>query len=168
MIASLIHKYLRDEMMKEPTTTKIIVDEFKLVKTTIHRQIWGKKYPGGSQKLENVREPKTTAKASGSGSAMKKVAAVIIKRNVEMEKLAEEHTVETAKKGKGKGKTSLGKPRSAADIQKGIDCGRAETKKTRESLGSRKRRMTLICLRRKQIASALVSSKPAKKSIIIH
>ena len=45
MIASLIHKYLRDEMLKEPTATKIIVDEFKLPKTTIHRQIYSKKYP---------------------------------------------------------------------------------------------------------------------------
>ena len=39
-------------MMKELTTTQTIVDEFKLAKTMIHRQIWGKKYPGGSQKLE--------------------------------------------------------------------------------------------------------------------
>ena len=36
MIASLVHKYLRDAMFKEPTATKIIVDEFKLPKTTIH------------------------------------------------------------------------------------------------------------------------------------
>ena len=116
MIASLVHKYLRDEMQKEPTTTATI-EEFKLAKTTIHRQIWGKKYPGGGQKLERVREP--TAKASGSGLE-KKVAAVIIKRTAETERLAGERSVEVAKdkKGKGRGKTSSGKSRSAADIRK--------------------------------------------------
>ena len=55
MIASLIHKYLRDAMFKEPTATQTIVDEFKLPKMTIHRQIYGKKYAGGGQKLENLR-----------------------------------------------------------------------------------------------------------------
>ena len=118
MIASLIHKYLRDEMVKEPTATKIIVDEFKLPKTTIHRQIWGKKYPGGGQKLENVCEAKSTAKASSSGVGVKKVAAVIIKRSVETENLAEKHIeVEKDRKGKGMGKSSSKKTRSAADIR---------------------------------------------------
>ena len=44
-------------MLKEPTATQIIVDEFKLAKTTIHRQIYGKKYPGGGQKLQDLRGP---------------------------------------------------------------------------------------------------------------
>ena len=115
MIASLVHKYIRDEMMKEQTTTATIVEEFGLAKTTIHRQIWGKKYAGGGQKLEKIREP--TAKASGSGIERKKVAAVIIKRNAETEKLAEEAGAPKEKKGKGKGKTSSGKARSAQDIR---------------------------------------------------
>ena len=36
MIAALIHKYLRDAMVKEPTVTQTIVNEFNLAKTTIH------------------------------------------------------------------------------------------------------------------------------------
>ena len=36
MIAGLIHKYLRDAMLKEPMTTQVIVNEFKLAKTMIH------------------------------------------------------------------------------------------------------------------------------------
>ena len=66
MIAGLVHKYLRDVMLKEPTGIQVIVDEFKLAKTTIHRQISGKKYPGGGQKLQDIRGPegKLTAKES--------------------------------------------------------------------------------------------------------
>ena len=67
MIAALVHKYVRDVMLKESTATQTIVDEFDLAKTTIHRQIWGKKYPGGGQKVD-------TSEASGSG--MKRIAAV--------------------------------------------------------------------------------------------
>ena len=54
MIASLVHKYVHDAMFKEQTAMQVIVDEFKLPKTTIHRQIYGKKYPGGGQKLEKL------------------------------------------------------------------------------------------------------------------
>ena len=115
MIASLVHKYIRDEMMKEQTTTATIVEEFGLAKTTIHRQIWGKKYAGGGQKLEKIREP--TAKASRSGIERKKVAAVIIKRGAETEKLVEESRESKDSKGKGKGKSSSAKSRTAADIR---------------------------------------------------
>ena len=165
MIASLIHKYLRDEMMKEPTTTKTIVDEFKLAKTTIHRQIWGKKYPGGGQKLEKVREPKATAKASGSGLAMKKVAAVIIKRSVETEKLAEECTVEVAKdkKGKGKGKTSSGKSRSAADIRKELTAEEQKRKRQEKALEQEEEDDPDM-----PTEAEIAASKPAKKHITIH
>ena len=52
MIAAIVHKSVRDVMLKEPTPTKTIVDEFEVPKMTIHRQIWGKKYVGGGQKFE--------------------------------------------------------------------------------------------------------------------
>ena len=57
MIACIIHKYIRDVMFKEATPTQVVVDEFNLPKTTIHRQIYGKKYPGEvklSRNLEKV------------------------------------------------------------------------------------------------------------------
>ena len=115
MIAALIHKYLRDVMVKELTATQTIVDEFNLAKTTIHRQIWGKKYPGGGQKILDRGGPQ--GKASGSGP--KRVAAVILKRSEATEALIEK-TVEVAKdkKGKANGKSSSNKSRSAAEIRK--------------------------------------------------
>ena len=52
MIASIVYKYVREVMFKGKTVTQTIVDEFGLPKTTIHRQLFGKKYPGGGQTLE--------------------------------------------------------------------------------------------------------------------
>ena len=43
MIASILYKYIRDEMFKGTTVTQTVVDEFKLPKTTIHRQIYGRR-----------------------------------------------------------------------------------------------------------------------------
>ena len=151
-------------MFKEPTATHTIVDEFKLPKTTIHRQIYGKKYAGGGQKLENLHrvESKSSAKASGSG--MKKIAAVILKRSQEMEKLVEQ-SVEVAKdkKGKGTGKSSSKKTRSAADIrdqstakeqkQKRLEKKASELEEEDEDLPTK---------------AEIAASKPARKDILIH
>ena len=54
MIASIVYKYVREAMFKGNTVTQTIVDEFGLPKTTIHRQLFGKKYPGGGQTLEKL------------------------------------------------------------------------------------------------------------------
>ena len=163
MIASLVHKYIRDEMMKEPTTTATIVDEFKLAKTTIHRQIWGKKYAGGGQKLEKIREP--TAKASGSGLERKKVAAVIIKRNAETEKLAEEAGASKDKKGKCKGKTSTGKARSAADIRQESTADEQKRKRQEKALEQEQEENEDPNMPTK---AEIAASKPAKRGILIH
>ena len=50
MIASIVYKYVREAMFKGNTVTQKIVDEFGLPKTTIHRQLFGKKYPGGDKR----------------------------------------------------------------------------------------------------------------------
>ena len=163
MIASLVHKYIRDEMMKEPTTTATIVEEFKLAKTTIHRQIWGKKYAGGGQKLEKLSEP--TAKASGSGLDRKKVAAVIIKRNAETEKLAEEAGASKDKKGKGKGKSSANKARSAADIRKQSTADEQKRKRQEKALEQLQEDNEDPDMPTK---AEIAASKPAKKGIVIH
>ena len=83
MIACIIHTYIRDVMFKEATPTQVVVDEFNLPKTTIHRQIYGKKYPGEGQTLEKLRESDTEIqKASERG----KLAAVIYKKMKSSEK----------------------------------------------------------------------------------
>ena len=111
MIAALVHKYVRDAMLKETTATQTIVDEFNLAKTTIHRQIWGKKYQGGGQKVDTRGE--------SSGSGLKRIAAVILKRSEATEALIEKtDTVAVAKKkGKGTGKSSSARSRTAAAIR---------------------------------------------------
>ena len=157
MIAAIIHKYIRDVMMKEPTATKVIVDEFNIPKTTIHRQIWGKKYTGGGQKLENVREGKSKTSTSGT----KKVAAVIIKRKVETDKLAEKH-VEVAKKGKGTGKSS-NKTRSASDIRQQSTAEKEKAKRLEKALQEAEEEDPDLPTKEE-----IAASKPAKKNITIH
>ena len=164
MVAAIIHKYIRDVMLKEPTATKVIVDEFKIPKTTIHRQIWGKKYTGGGQKLENVREGKSKAKASSSGSGVKKVAAVIIKRSVETDKLAEKHVdVEKGKKGKGTGKSSSSKSRSAADIREQSTAKEQKQKRLEKALEEAEVEDPDLPTK-----AEIAASKPARRGILIH
>ena len=56
MIACMVYKYVRDVMFNEMTATHVIVDKFKVKQTTTHRQLYGKKYPGGGQTLEQMKE----------------------------------------------------------------------------------------------------------------
>ena len=67
MIASIVYKYVREAMFKGNTVTQTIVDEFGLPKTTIHRQLFGKKYPGGGQTLEKLRSQDRKVETTGSG-----------------------------------------------------------------------------------------------------
>ena len=52
MIACMVYKYIRDVMFNEMTAMHVIVDKFNVKQTTIHRQLYGKKYPGRGQTLE--------------------------------------------------------------------------------------------------------------------
>ena len=113
--------------------------------------------------MENMRgvESKQSAKASGSG--MKKIAAIILKRSKETEEMAKQ-TVEVAKdmKGKGAGKSSK-KKRTAADIrdqstaekekQKRIDKRAEEDIEEDDDLPTK---------------AEIVASKPPSKNILIH
>ena len=67
MIASIVYKYVREAMFKGNTVTQTIVDEFGLPKTTIHRQLFGKKYPGWGQTLEKLRSQDRKVEATGLG-----------------------------------------------------------------------------------------------------
>ncbi len=56
MIACIIYKYVRDAMYNETTATHVVVEKFNVKQTTIHRQLYGKKYPGGGQTLKQMKE----------------------------------------------------------------------------------------------------------------
>ena len=84
MVACIIYKYVREAMFKPKTVTQMVVDEFGLPKTTIHRQIFGKKYPGGGQTLEQLR--KEDKKVAVSGSGTQKIAVIFKKSTTDADK----------------------------------------------------------------------------------
>ena len=96
---------------------------------------------------------------------MKKVAAVIIKRSVETEKLAEKQTVEVAKdkKGKGKGKSSSNKSRSAADIRDQSTAEEQKQKRLEKALEELEEEDPDLPTK-----ADIAASKPARKNVIIH
>ena len=118
MIVSIVYKYVREAMFKGNTVTQKIVDEFGLLKTTIHRQLFGKKYPGGGQTLEKLRREDKKVEATGSGK--RKVAVILEKTKVT-------EPEPPSKKGKGPGKKS-GKERFSQRHQRCGDGRIGETK----------------------------------------
>ena len=102
MIACMIYKYVRDVMFNETTATHVIVDKFKVKQTTIHRQLYGKKYPGGGQTLEQMKARMTTRPVDP------------LKTRVKTKDTVEEDEAKMSK-GKGKGKKSQVK-RTAEEI----------------------------------------------------
>ena len=66
MIACIIYKYVRDAMYNETTATHVVVEKFNVKQTTIHRQLYGKKYPGGGQTLKQMKE--RTSKTGKTGN----------------------------------------------------------------------------------------------------
>ena len=155
MIASILYKYIRDAMFKEKTVTQTVVDEFGLPKTTIHRQIYGKKYPGRGQTLEKLRKDDKKVEASGSGTT--KIAVIFKKSKM--------HTVAETKKGKGPGKSS-GKKRSAKDIR-----GAATAEEEKRKREDRKRKALEEEEEEdpdKPTKAEIAASKPASKSLFIH
>ena len=104
MIACMVYKYIRDVMFNEMTTMHVIVDKFKVKQTTIHRQLYGKKYPGGGQTLEQMKARTTTRPVDQS------------KTSAKTKDTAEEDEAKMSK-GKGKGKKSQVK-RTAEEIRK--------------------------------------------------
>ena len=104
MIACMVYKYIRDVMFNETTATHVILDKFKVKQTTIHRQLYGKKYLGGGQTLEQMKARTTTQPVDKSKSSVK------------MKDTVEEDEAKMSK-SKGKGKKSQVK-RMAEEIQK--------------------------------------------------
>ena len=188
MIASIIYKYVREAMFKGKAVTQLVVDEFGLPKTTIHRQIYGKKYPGGGQTLEKLRKEDKKVEATGSGT--RKIAVIFKKskkdadteaqskklkksktdadKEVQSKKVKKSKTdADTevqSKKGKGAGKSS-GKKRSAEDIR---GAATAEEEKRKREVKKRK------ALEEEEedpdmpTKEEIAASKPASKTLFIH
>ena len=159
MIASIVYKYVRETMFKEKTVTQTIVDEFGLPKTMIHRQLFGKKYPGGGQTLEKLRREDKKVEVTGSGT--RKIAVILKKTEMTTDKEP------PSKKGKGPGKKS-GKERSAKDIR---GAATAEEEKRKREIKKRKAQEEEEEDEEdpdKPTKAEIRASKPASKTLFIH
>ena len=154
MIACMIYKYVRDVMFNKTTATHVIVDKFKVKQTTIHRQLYGKKYPGGGQTLEQMKARMTTRPVDPS------------KTSVKMKDTAEEDEAKMSK-GKGKGKKSQIK-RTAEEIRK-----ESTSEKEKEKAKKRKAEEAMAMEEEDEdrpTAEEIKRSKPAatRKGLFIH
>ena len=131
MIACIIYKYVRDAMYDETTATHVVVEKFHVKQTTIHRQLYGKKYPGGGQTLKQMKE--RTSKTEKQATTTRPVESSKISGQ---KKATLEKTEVTTSKGKGKGKKSQVK-RSAEEIRSAstseVEKLRAKKRKAEES-----------------------------------
>ena len=131
MIACIIYKYVRDAMYNEKTATHVLVEKFNVKQTTIHRQLYGKKYPGGGQTLKQMKE--RTSKTEKHATTTRPVESSKISGK---KKFTLEKTEITTSKGKGKGKKSQVK-RSAEEIRSAstseMEKLRAKKRKAEES-----------------------------------
>ena len=73
MIACIIYKYVRDAMYNETTATHIVVEKFNVKQTTIHTQLYGKKYPGGGQTLKQMKERTSKTEKTGNDYTTRRV-----------------------------------------------------------------------------------------------
>ena len=131
MIACIIYKYVRDAMYNETTATHVVVEKFNIKQTTIHRQLYGKKYPGGGQTLKQMKE--RTSKMEKQATTTRPIESSKISGQ---KKVTLEKTEVTTSKGKGKGKKSQVK-RSAEEIRSAstseVEKLRAKKRKAEES-----------------------------------
>ena len=111
MIACMVYKYVRDVMFNETTATHVMVDKFKVKQTTTHRQLYRKKYPGGGQTLEQMKERTSKTEKRTTTRPVEQSKTSVKKKDT-----VEEAEVKTSK-GKGKGKKSQVK-RTAEEIPK--------------------------------------------------
>ena len=108
MIACIVFKYVRDAMFPTDTTpTHQVVKKFNVIQTTIHRHMYGKKYPGGGQVLKQMKRRDT--------KLLQGIRRRVGESTLETEKVEEEKATSTSK-GKGGGKSSTTK-RSAEEIR---------------------------------------------------
>ena len=134
MIACIIYKYVRDAMYNETTATHVVVEKFNVKQTMIHRQLYGKKYPGGGQTLKQMKE--RTSKTSITEKQATTTRPVESSKISGQKKVTLEKSEVTTSKGKGKGKKSQVK-RSAEEIRSAstseVEKLRAKKRKAEES-----------------------------------
>ena len=161
MIACMIYKYVRDVMFNETTTTHVIVDKFKVKQTTTHRQLYGKKYPGEGQTLEQMKERTSKTEKRTTTRPVEQ-----LKTSVKKKDTAEEAEVK-ASKGKGKGKKFQVK-RTAEEIHK-ESTSEAEKQKAKKRKAEEAKAMEEEDEDR-PTAEEIKSSKPTatRKGLFIH
>ena len=134
MIACIIYKYVQDAMYNETTATHVVVEKFNVKQTTIHRQLYGKKYPGGGQTLKQMKE--RTSKTSKTEKQATTTRPVESSKISGQKKVTLEKSEVTTSKGKGKGKKSQVK-RSVEEIRSAstseVEKLRAKKRKAEES-----------------------------------
>ena len=158
MIASIVYKYVREAMFEGNTVTQKIVDEFGLPKTTIHRQLFGKKYPGGGQTLEKLRMEDKKVEATGSG----KWKVMVI-----LEKIKVPEAEPPSKKGKGPGKKS-GKQCSAKDIRSAATARSEKEKREIQKRRAQEEEEEDEEDPDKPTKAEIRASKPASRTLFIH
>ena len=161
MIACMVYKYVRDVMFNEMTATHVIVDKFKVKQTTTHRQLHGKKYRGGGQTLEQMKERTSKTEKRTTTRPVEQSKTSVKKKDT-----AKEAEVKTSK-GKGKGKKSQVK-RTAEEIRK-ESTSEAEKQKAKKRKAEEAKAMEEEDEDR-PTAEEIKSSKPAatRKGLFIH
>ena len=116
MIACIVFKYVRDAMFPTDTTpTHQVVKEFDVVQTTIHRHMYGKKYPGGGQVLKKMQKRDMKLLQGIRRRVGESTSGTVKAAKARTEKVEEVKDTSTSK-GKGGGKSSTTK-RSAEEIR---------------------------------------------------
>ena len=152
---------IRDVMFKQQTVTNLIVSKFKLAQTTLHRQIYGKKYPGGGQKLEKMREIEGV-----SASGFEKVAAVILKKPKETRKKpGRQRGSNIQTKERQRKCEKVYRKRTAAEIRMEstaeAEKKKCKAKKDKEEQAEEEDEDKPTC-------AEIAASKPANKQLMIH
>ena len=164
MVACIIFKFVRDAMFPtDPTPTHMVVKEFGVKQTTIHRHMYGKRYPGGGQVLDQMKDRDAKLMVDLGRRVEESTSGATKAKKPRTETIQEDtSTSKSTKKGKGGGKTSSRK-RTAEEIR---DESTAEEQK-------RKRQEKAVEREEEEdpdmpTKAEIAASKPGKKSIIIH
>ena len=169
MVACIIFKFVRDAMFPtDPTPTHMVVKEFGVKQTTIHRHMYGKRYPGGGQVLDQMKD-RDAKLMEGLGRRVEESTSGATKvkkpRTETVQEVEDTSTSKSTKKGKGGGKTSSRK-RTAEEIR---DESTAEGEKAKRQRKKEEEEKEFDADPDMPSAKEIAASKPASKSLrIIH
>ena len=168
MIACIVFKYVRDAMFLTDTTpTHQVVKEFEVVQTTIHRHMYGKKYPGGGQVLKQMKKRDTKLLQGIRRRVGESTSGTVKAAKARTEKVEEVKDTSTSK-GKGGGKSSTTK-RSAEEIRGDSTAEREKVKRKRKKEEDAAEEAELNEDPDMPTKKEIAASKPASKPLrIIH